>query len=329
MRVLVTGGTGILGTQVIPTLYNKGYEVLATRRPSSDTRFLGPLADHIQWAEADLLDLPVLMKLLEGVEAVVHCAALVSFRKRDTDLMLHTNEEGTANLVNACLEHRVSKFIHVSSVAALGKSKNQTIIDESAKWQESSLNSAYAESKYRAEIQVWRGEEEGLNVSVINPSVILGPGKWEASSMQLFKYVRDEGLFYPSGDVNYVDARDVARSIALLLESNHSGERFILNAGKVSYQRMFGLIAKQMNCHPPQITASKGMVQVAYALDHIKSMLLRKEPLITRDAIRLSRMDLLYSNEKIKNTLGFEFTNLEETIRWTCTELMNDFVKAK
>jgi dihydroflavonol-4-reductase len=320
--ILVTGASGIVGHFVVKDLVSAGHKIRAIKRADSNIESLAPWNNSIEWVEADLLDLTALEKAFIGVERIVHCAALVSFHKEDKAEMMNVNVNGTANMVNLALEYKVEKFIHVSSVAALGRKPNLDIIDENVKWEQSDNNTNYAESKYLGELEVWRAQEEGLPVVIINPSVILGPGKWDSSSMQLFKYANEGPLFYPRGEMNYVDVRDVSNIIEILLFNDIKEERFILNAGKAYYQEVFELISKNLNKPAPKIKVSYTLLTFAYILDTIKSKLLRKKSVITRESIRLSKMNYLFSNQKLKRTLNYEFMSLEESVSWTCSEII-------
>ena len=320
--ILVTGASGIVGHFVVKDLVSAGHKVRAIKRVDSNIDSLAQWQDSIEWVEADLLDLSALEKSFIDIDRVVHCAALVSFHQEDKDEMMNVNVNGTANMVNLALEHNVKKFIHVSSVAALGRKPNLDIIDENVKWEESDNNTNYAESKYLGELEVWRAQEEGLPVVIVNPSVVLGPGRWDSSSMQLFKYANDGQLFYPDGEMNFVDVRDVSNIIEILLFNNISEERFILNAGKAYYKEVFDLISKNLNKPAPKIKVSDTLLTFAYILDTIKSKLLRKKSIITRESIRLSKMNYYFSNQKLKEKLNYEFKTLEDSVAWTCSEII-------
>ena len=321
--ILVTGATGIVGHFIVKDLVTTGHKIRAIKRAGSNIESLAQWSNNIEWVEADLLDLSALEKAFIGVDRVVHCAALVSFHQEDKAEMMNINVNGTANMVNLALDKNVQKFIHVSSVAAIGRKPNNNIIDENTKWEESENNTNYAESKYLGELEVWRAQEEGLQTIIVNPSIILGPGDWNSSSMQLFKYVKEGALFYPGGEMNFVDVRDVSNIIEILLFNDDiNDERFILNAGKAYYKDVFALISENLNKSAPKFKVSSTLLIFAYILDTIKSKLLRKKSIITRESIRLSKMNYLFSNEKLKKTLNYEFKTLEDSVVWTCSEIM-------
>jgi nucleoside-diphosphate-sugar epimerase len=321
--ILVTGATGIVGHFVALTLVTTGHKIRALKRADSNTKRLDRWQNSIEWVDSDLLDLLSLEKAFKGIDRVIHCAAKVSFHQEDKAEMIEVNVIGTANMVNLSLAYGIEKFIHVSSVAAFGRKSEIEEIDENIKWEASENNSNYAESKYLGELEGLRAQEEGLDSVIVNPSIVLGPGDWNSSSMQLFKYVKEERYFYPKGEMNYVDVRDVANIIEVLLFSDICKEKYILNSGKAYYKDVFQLIASNMKKRPPKIEVSYALLTFAYVMDSIKSRLLGIKSIITKESIRMSKMSFFYSNKKIISTLNYKFKTLEESITWTCEEIDN------
>jgi len=318
--ILITGATGIVGHFITLQLINAGHKVRALKRKSSDTSRLSGAA-NLEWFDSDIDDLKALQKAFEGVEYVVHCAAIVSFHQKDKKQMMSTNVGGTANMVNLALINNVKKFVHISSVAALGRKDGIDEITEETKWESSNNNTNYAESKYFGELEVWRAQEEGLNTVILNPSTVLGPGDWNNSSMQIFKYINEGRQFYPIGEMNYVDVRDVAEITAKMVFNDLSSQRFILNAGKDYYKNIFTIISKYLNKPTPKYRVSYTLLNFAYILDSIRSFLTRQKSIITRESLSLSKMSFFFSNQKVSDTLGYKFRGLEESIEWTCQEL--------
>jgi len=324
--ILLTGATGIVGHFIAQYLLEDGYKIRAVKRSGSDIGRLAPWQDQIEWVDADLDDLAALQQAFEGVERVIHCAAVVSFHQKDKAEMMRVNVGGTANMVNLSIENGVKKFVYISSVAALGRKDGKDIIDENTKWESSKNNSNYAESKYQAELEVWRGQEEGLNMVILNPSSVLGPGKWDSSSMQIFKYANEGRIFYPPGEMNFVDVRDVAKiTIRMIFNDIHS-QRYIINSGKETYKKIFGLISENLNKPKPRIRVSYALLTFAYIFETIKSFLTRKKSIITRESLRLSKMSFFFSNEKIIQEIGYTFHSLEDSVVWTCAEIKKGVV---
>jgi dihydroflavonol-4-reductase len=327
-KVLITGANGLVGSQVTRRFAEANFEVFALCRSESDLSLLADISTKIKIIEGDILDIASLEKALENdIDFVVHTAAVVSYSPKDRNNMYKVNVEGTANIVNICLDKKIKKLCYVSSIAALGKPNASTehtldgIIDENQKWEDSPLNSHYAKSKYQGELEVWRGQAEGLNTVIVNPSVILGEGDWNKSSTQLFKYVYDEHQFYTEGNLNYVDVKDVVKAIFQLTISDINNERFILNSGTITYREFFVKVAKVFHKNPPTKSISPFLTEILWRIEAIRSFFTQKSPLITKETAKNSRTKFAYKNEKIRQAIGFQFTNFQETILRVCNFL--------
>jgi dihydroflavonol-4-reductase len=316
--IAVTGANGLLGSFIVRKLLAAGLPFIAVKRKHGDTSLLHDITDKIKWANADVNDPVVLEEVLKGVTCVIHVAAIVSFNPREKDLIHEVNVIGTRNVVNACLTLGVKKLIHISSVAALGRLKGQELVSENNKWVDNPLNSTYAESKYKAELEVYRGYEEGLQTTILNPSVILAPADWNKSSAKLFKYVWKERRFYIDNDFNYVDVRDVSEAAVRMISEPFSGHRFIVNAGRLPLIQFFSLVATRFNKRPPSIRANSGLLKILAFLEMTRSRLTGSAPLITSETARLANTHFFFSNEKIKKQLNFEFKSIDETLDWCC-----------
>jgi dihydroflavonol-4-reductase len=325
--VLVTGGTGFLGAHLVRLLLQQKYNIRAIHRKGSSKKLLSDIADQVQWVEADVTDIVAMEDAFQGVTHVCHCAAMVSFHPKDVRRMMQINVEGTANMVNLALDFGVQKFIHVSSIAALGRSKERTHLDESMNWVESKGNSQYAISKYRSEQEVWRAEAEGLPVAIVNPSVIIGPGDWSQGSARFFSQV-DQGLkFSPVGCSGMVDVEDVARFMALLLASDIRSERFILNAENILYKDFFAQVAAALGKKAPSITVTPLLAEVAWRVEWLKEKLLGIPPIVTKESARASVSSYTYANEKSRGVFQFEYRPLSETIRRTAAQYLKEHGK--
>ncbi len=314
--VAVTGANGLLGNQVVRTLLKNGEQVVALKRKNSDISLLSDIHDKIEWREADITDEVSLLEGFNGVDAVIHAAASVSFKRSERQKIFDINVIGTKNVVDTCLALNIKRLVHISSIAALGRPTNKNIIDEKNKWTPSPLNSIYAESKYLAELEVFRGQQEGLSTVMINPTVILGPSDWNKSSSQLFKYVAKQQRFFIDGTLNYVDARDAANIIYQLLKSPIEGERFVVSAGHIEYLDFFKKIGKSLNRRPPSIKINKTILKILAVLEDGRSILTGSTPLITRETARMAGKSFIYDNQKIIDRLNFEFQSIEMTLEW-------------
>jgi nucleoside-diphosphate-sugar epimerase len=321
MKVLITGATGLVGSATARKFLAEGHEVFALYRQSSDRSLLADVESKIQWIEGDILDLSALEQAFDGMDFVVHTAAVVSFIPKDRKSMYKVNVEGTSNVVNVCLKQHIGKLCHVSSIAAIGRPDSRKIVpghdvilDESHRWEDSPENSEYAKTKHLAELEVWRGIAEGLNAVIVNPTLVLGEGDWEKSSTQLFRYVYREKPFYTEGVANYVDVRDVAEIIFKLMLSNISGERFLLNGGSISYRNLFNTIADAMNKKRPSFRVGAGLAGVIWRFEAVRTWLLGTKPLITKETAQSAARRISYDNGKVRKALGFQFQPIERTV---------------
>lgn len=318
-RILVTGGSGLIGSYLIGHLIRLGHPVRALyRRQVPDL----PCRDQVEWVEGDILDVAILRQAMQGVRYVFHCAGLVSYAPQDEDLLQQVNVEGTANVVNACLEQVPVKLCHVSSVAAIGRPKGVAVVSEKSRWDPAAEHSAYSSSKYFGELEVWRGVAEGLQAVIVNPSVVLGPADWNRSSTRLFRYVFDESRFYPNGYGNFVDVRDVTEAMVRLAFSEIGGERFILNQGNLSYKDFFAQVATCWQKKAPSVRLPAALAEVVWRVERLRTWFTGQRPLITKETTRLSQKTVVFSNDKIRHALPLEFRPLKETIRWCCEGLV-------
>ncbi|WP_242926629.1 NAD-dependent epimerase/dehydratase family protein [Pontibacter vulgaris] len=317
--VFVTGGSGLIGSFLIQALLEQGHQVKAIYRGQVPGI---PGAEQVQWLEGDILDPVFLRSALEDVKYVFHSAGLVSYAPQDVELLKQINVEGTANIVDACLEQQSIKLCHVSSIAAVGRPKGSTTLTEKDKWDQAEEHSAYASSKYFGELEVWRGISEGLNAVIVNPSVVLGPADWTRSSTRLFKYVFDQKSFYTKGSANFVDVRDVVEAMLQLTFSDITGERFILNAGQLTYKEFFERVAGCLGKKAPGIKVPAALAEVVWRAERVRSWLTGSRPLITKDTARVASKTHLFSNNKVSAAIGLEFRPLDETIAWSCSRLL-------
>jgi dihydroflavonol-4-reductase len=322
-KVFVTGATGFLGSYLTRLLIEKGYEVSASKRANSKMDLLQGVYSKIKWVDGDILDVQFLDKAIEGMDLVFHCAAIVSFSPKDLKKMMAINVEGTTNIVNLCLHHQVKKLIHVSSIAAIGRSKHERSVTEKMKWRKSELNTSYAKSKFLAEQEVWRGHSEGLDIGIVNPSIILGAGYWDSGSCKLFSTVHKGLKFYPVGSTGFVDVRDVAESMLAIATSKESGERYIINGSNIPYQQLFNTMADGLSVKRPYIKVNPLLRALSWRVEKLKGKITGEHPLITKDTALLSSLSYQYINTKSIDKLGIRYTPLEITIKDSCSVFQN------
>lgn len=315
MNILITGITGLFGSQLAKEFSALG-QIFGLVRPEQAIDSAPFQKQSITLREGELADFDSLYDALDGIDLVIHSAGLVSFSSDQKENLIEVNTEGTKNLVNAMLSKGVKKLIHVSSVAAIGRSAEYPTIDEEFKWVESPLNTGYAVSKYLGELEVWRAAQEGLDVLVVNPSILLGKANYGKSSSAIYSYVLEENPFYPKGDLNYIDLRDAAQITRQLVEKEQWGERFILNANSISYRDFFEQVANAFGKKAPSLPLKNWMIWMGSLWAWVGNKAGFSKSPLNRQTALLAQQKITFSNQKIQQLLNFKFTPLKETLDW-------------
>lgn len=323
--VLVTGGTGLVGSHLLVKLLQENEVVKAIYRKKESLeqvkkvftyRNALSLFEKIVWIKADINDIPSLKIAFENVTQVYHCAAFISFDPSDEAQLFKVNIEGTANIVNYCIDFNVEKLCYVSSVAALGDpTENEKVITEETEWNPEVLHHEYALSKYAAEMEVWRGYQEGLQVVIVNPAVIFGYGFPDKGSSAVVNSLKKGNPFYTKGNFGIVAVDDVVAIMFQLMNSNYNGERFAVVAENRSFQDVLFLIADTLALKRPYIFANKTITSVAWRLDWFLSKVLRKKRIVTKATARASHGVKTFDCSKVKATLSFKFIKMDDYLK--------------
>lgn len=323
--ILVTGGTGLVGSHLLYKLVSTHEKVRAIYRNEKKfkevkkvfsyyTEDYNTLFDAIEWVKADILDIPSLTEAFKDISYVYHCAALVSFEPHKYHALRKVNIEGTANIVNFCNSNNIKKLCYVSSVATLGNTLNKEFITEETIWNPETDNNVYAITKYGAEMEVWRATQEGLDAVIVNPGVILGAGIWNDGSGSLFKKAHKGLTYYSKGTVPLVSVEDVVLVMMALLKSDIKNERFILVAENWTFKKFLQALATSVNKTTPEKLVPFLLLEFAWRLDWLKYSLTGKPRKLTKHLSRSLSAETYYSNDKIKSALNFEFEPVEKTI---------------
>lgn len=332
---LITGATGLIGAHVALALLEQGKPVTAIKRAGSDTQKTKHLFSYytsnyealfgrISWVDADILDIYSLLDAFEGIHTVYHCAGFVSFNAKDKAQLQKTNAEGTSNVVNACLEKNIPHLVHVSSIATLQNPDIKTKIDETVYWKSSPRAHDYAISKYNGEREVWRGIEEGLNATIVNPGFVIGPGFWEQGSGRLFSQLYKGMPFYTRGTTSYIDARDVAQIMIRLADEKIYNRRFVLTEGNYPFRQIFDWAAEGFGKKKPSMEAGPFLLSLAKAGDALRSGLTGAVRVVTKETIQAALDTNTYDNSLIKKTLDYKFIPMKESIAFSCGCLLKD-----
>ncbi len=328
--ILVTGGSGLVGSHLIQQLVATNKPVRAIYR-SGIPQFQH--AASVEWVRGDILDVISLAQAMEGVEQVYHCAAMVSFNPARKQEMHQINVQGTTQVVDACIEAGVKRLLFVSSVAALGRIRENEPIHEEMNWTPESSNSEYGKTKYQAEMEVWRGIAEGLSAVIVNPVIILGAGDWKGGSSKIFHSAYHEFPWYTEGRSGFVAVGDVARAMRLLMDSDRMARRYILSAENRTYREVFTLIANGFNKKPPHRKVNALLSQLVWRWEAIKGFITGSDPLLTRETAATARAIVTFNNSRFLNDFPeFKYTPLEESIQQICDEfkacISNGMVKS-
>ncbi len=339
--ILVTGGTGLVGAHLLRALLDQGRsDIRAVYRSDSsldNTRKIfsykwerpEEYMGRIDWVKADLFDVVDLDEVMKGVNTVYHCAAIVSFQPSDKQLMLEGNPKMTRLLVDAALHAKVNSFIHVSSVAALGRAQAGEVTHENTEWKDSPNNSIYAQSKYAAELEIWRGIEEGLTAGLVNPSIILGPGNWKSGSSKFFHTFFNGFKFYTEGQTGFVDVEDVVSAMLKVEEKKEYGKRFLIVSENVPYKTLFDWITSAYGKPAPSILPPKWVMNLLWRVEWLRSKLTHSTPLVTKETAQSARAKTTFSNERSKEVLGLEYTPIQEVVKKYAELYQEDLAKGR
>ncbi|NNC45459.1 MAG: NAD-dependent epimerase/dehydratase family protein [Winogradskyella sp.] len=335
--ILVTGASGLIGSHLLYKLTssNQNVRALYRRKHKIDnvkhvfsyyTSNVDALFSKIEWVECDINDIPKLNDVFNGVTAVYHCAAFVSFEPDKYKQLRKVNIKGTANVVNCCIKYNVKRLCYLSSIAALGHNlDSETLINESTAWNPEGDHSVYAISKYGAELEVWRASQEGVEVVVVNPGIVLGPGYWHGGgSSGLFKQIYKGVNYYTTGITGYVDIWDVINPMIALMKGDTYNEGYILVSENWSFKDFFQHTAKKLGVDPPKKQAINWLLKMAWRLDWLNHKLLGKRRKLSKHMAQSALSVSKYDNSKIRQYLNYDFKPIEQSISENCELLLKD-----
>lgn len=324
--ILVTGSTGLVGSHLLYHLINNGESVRAIYRSKNKIKNVKrvfqyytdnteKLFNKIEWIQADITDVPALEVAFKNIDYVYHCAANLSFNKADYHLSKETNVTGTSNIVNLCLSNSVKKLCHVSSIATLGENLNSPITEDTNWNPENNKHNIYAITKYNAELEVWRGTQEGLDAVIVNPGVIIGPGFWNESTGEIFTKIDHGFNYFTKGSVGIIAVNDVVKAMISLQENRVKNEKFILVSDNITYEKFIQYISNALNKKNNLKSLKKWQLILYYQVEKIKYLFLKGSPSLNKSNINSAFKNLSYDISKIKNTIPVKFTPIKESIQ--------------
>ena len=332
-KILVTGGTGLVGAHLLYYLTKDGYHPIAIKRTNSNilnvkkifsyySNEYNTLFEQITWKECDILDIVKLEDIIKDSVEIYHCAALISFNNNDKNEMININTTGTANVIDLALKHNIKRLCYVSSIATLG-SNNNLPLDENCIWDWTN-KSGYAISKHLAEMEVWRGFAEGLSGVIVNPSLIIGPGSWESGIGTIINRSQSGLPFYPPGSCGVIDVKDLTEIMIKLMKTNISNERFIINSDHITYKDLMSIVATSLNKKPPYIRLRPFIMKFFIALDIIWNKFRGKRIELSTDAVKYTTQEIRLNSKKINDNIKHHYRNIETTLIESINLFIND-----
>ena len=334
--ILVTGGTGLVGAHLLYTLIDNNEEVRAIYRKTSDlnavkkvfsyyTSEVDRLFNKIDWQLADITDVLSLEVVFKNVDYVYHCAAYISFNPRHFKTLKKVNVEGTANVVNLCISEKVIKLCYISSVASLGKTENESLITEECEFNPNVRNSVYSITKHQAQMEVWRGTQEGLDAIIVQPGVIIGEGIWRSASGGIFRTIAKGLKFYTPGGVGIVDVKDVVKAMVYLTKSNLKNQAYILVAENILYEKLLTKISNKLNKKAPRLSINKTLMLSFASFDWFLNKLFKTRRTLLKSTVRNLFKKSFYDSSKIINATNFKFRDVNKTLERVAENYRKDF----
>jgi dihydroflavonol-4-reductase len=316
--VLITGGTGFIGSNLAAKLVARGISVRILRRPQSDLRAI--LGVDVKQCQGDLRDFPSLKEAMAGCDTVFHTAALVSFERKRRAEQYDTNVLGTRNVVEACLATGIRRLVHTSSVAAIGNPGEGELATEETEYN-GGTSHGYKYSKHLAELEIHEGIRRGLDAVVVNPSVVLGERDIHFHGGQLIRDIRRNRVpLYIDGGMNVVYVGDVAEGHISAALKGRKGERYILCGENLTHREIFVRTAALVGGHAPVAKLPIPLLRLGGKVVETVSTFLGVEPLITSDLTSSAGRLNWYSCAKARSELGYSFTPFDQTVaaayRW-------------
>ena len=334
--ILLTGGTGLVGAHLLFTLIDNNEEVRAIYRKTSDlnavkkvfsyyTSEVDRLFNKIDWQLADITDVLSLEVVFKNIDYVYHCAAYISFNPRHFKTLKKVNVEGTANVVNLCISEKVIKLCYISSVASLGKTENESLITEECEFNPNDRNSVYSITKHQAEMEVWRGSQEGLDVVIVQPGVIIGEGIWSSASGGIFRTIAKGLKFYTPGGIGIVDVKDVVTAMIYLTKSELKNQAYILVGENILYKKLLTKISNKLHRKAPKLLISKTLMLSFANFDWVLNKLFKTRRKLLKSTVRNLFKRSFYDSSKITTTTNFNFRDLDKTIERVAGNYRADF----
>ena len=332
--ILVTGGTGLVGSHLLVRLTQENEPIRAIyRTPESIKKtknvfsyypnISSELFNTIEWVQADITDVPSMIPAFKGVKKVYHCAAIISFDPADYRTMRKVNIHGTAIIANLSIDAKVEKLCYVSSIATIGDDPKKEVATEENEWVGNEKNNGYAITKYGAETEVWRASQEGVDVVIVNPGVILGSGFWSSGSGIMFSQVYKGFPFYSEGITGFVGVKDVIHCMVALMESTCKNERFIVVSENKSFKEVLFSIADAFGKKKPSKCVQPWQASLFWRWEWLVSKITARKTRMSKYTAKTLHSKTYYSSGKIKKLIIKKFESIEEVITYVSDDFLD------
>ncbi len=312
---LVTGGSGLVGANLVHSLVQRGVQVRVLARGTNERGLSDATAEIIR---GDVRDPDAVRRAMNGCDTVFHTAAIISHWSRDRDRMYAVNVAGTQTVVDAAIRTGVKRFIHTSSIATIGPDPDDGIMTESTPFVPGPRPVGYRMSKWESERIVLRAVRLGLPAVVVNPAVILGPRDHRVHGGRIVRDVARRRIFYATeGGTNIVSVDDVVAGHIAAAERGRIGERYILAGENRTFREIFQIVAEETGGMAPRFVVPTLLVRGIAATVEVCAAILRVKPWVTRELTSGIGRDRRYSSEKAVCELGYEPRFLRQTVRET------------
>jgi len=319
MRAVITGATGFLGAHVARALVKRGVEVSAISRPTSDRSSLAQLP--LSHVEGDLLDPPSLAEAFRGADLVIHTAADYRLWAPDRRTMFEVNVTGTENVLAAAAEVGVARIVHTSTAMTVAADRDHPGTEE-AFLRPEECSSAYQETKVLSEQVAWRWIREGAPVTIVNPSTLIGPldRRPSPTGRLIIDFLTARLPAYLDARLNWIDVRDAAEGHWLAATRGRVGERYLLAHENQSVGDFLKLLAQVAGRRPPRWRVPYAVAYAAGFAGELRARWLGGEPRATRDAVRMTKIEMCYDGRKAADELELPQTPLRtsaaDAVRW-------------
>lgn len=328
MKVLVTGGSGFLGEHLIEELLASGdYEVTAFARSISPTLH----ALGVEQIRGSISEGPELEGALEGCEGVFHLAGIVSRDPEDSQRMMRTHVDGTRRLIEAAHRQGVRRVVVASTSGTIAVSASEAIHDERSGYATEVVAAwpYYCSKIYQEKLALQLAEELEMEVVVVNPSLLLGPGDRRLSSTSdVLKFLRKQVPIIPRGGMNFVDARDAAKATAAAMDKGRPGERYLLGGPNWTFEEFLARLGRAAQIGGPKFrlpakwqTWGAGLLEEVYRAGG-------KEPPVDKASAEMSQHFWWIDSSKAQQELGFECRDpaltLVETVSYLRRNIATD-----